>query len=126
MADLGFWPVRSRQPETIVIHGSFAPNGSSAVSSASNKGKGWSVARTGAGEFTITFGAAYPDLQSFQTTLQLATPDDKFLVAGTYSSTAKTIKVTVWDVSGAAATDVAADANNRIHFVACFRNTTGA
>ena len=125
MADLGFWPVRSRQPETIVIHGSFAPNGSSAVSAASNRGTGWSVARTGTGEFTITFSAAYPELQSFNASLQLATPDDKFPIPGVYSSSAKTITVTVWDISGAAATDVAADANTRINFVATFRNTTG-
>ena len=111
----------------VVVEGSFAPNGSSAVSSASNKGVGWSVARTSAGLFTITFDGEYKynQLDSFTAFLQLATGDDKYAQGGTYTaptSTANgTMTVRVWDASGAAETDVAADANNRINFVAIFR-----
>jgi hypothetical protein len=44
----------------LMVAGSFAPNGSSAVSAASNKGIGWSVARTGAGTFRVTFSDDVP------------------------------------------------------------------
>ena len=113
----------------VVVQGSFAPNGGSAVSAASNRGVGWSVARTSTGLFTITFngGYKYNQLDSFTCTLQQATGGDQFLQAGTYTAPTATadgtMTVRVWDVSGAAVADVAADDNNRIHFVAVFRKS---
>ena len=53
-------PVRTLVRELIPIVGSFAPNSSSAVSGSSRKGLGWSVARTSAGLFTITFADTIP------------------------------------------------------------------
>lgn len=117
--------LRALTRDIVLVHGSFAPNGSSAVSSASNKGKGWSVARTSAGLFTITFENPYADLVSFTQTLQLASGDDKVLQAGAYSASNKTITIRVWDISGAAVADISANADNRIHFVAAFRNGSG-
>lgn len=111
--------------EQIVICGSFAPNGSSAVSSASNRGKGWSVARTSAGLFTVTFDEIYYQLNFATAHLQLATGDDKYAQVGTYTagsgSTASTLTIRVWDVSGGAETDVSANANNRINFMCVFQ-----
>lgn len=108
-----------------VIAGSFAPNGSSAVDSTSIKGKGFSVARTGAGAFTITLQDAYVALLSAQASLQLHTADDKFVLLGDVDVTSgKTVKLVVWDISDAAATDVAANANNRIHFVLVLSNSS--
>jgi hypothetical protein len=37
--------------------------------------------------------------------------------------TAKTIQIRVWDISGAAVADVAADANNRINFALVLKNS---
>lgn len=109
----------------VVLAGSFAPNGASAVSSASNQGNGWSVARTSTGLFTITLQDSYVSLLSATATLQLATADDKMVQIGSCDVTsAKTIEIRVWDISGAAVADVAADANNRINFVLCLRNST--
>lgn len=115
--------------EMVILSGSFAPNGASAVDSTSNKGKGFTVARTSAGLFTVTISEAkYLDLVSATATLQLATADDKYIQVGTYtaptSSAQGTIVLTVWDASGAAATDVAADANNRINFCFVFRKSS--
>lgn len=117
------FPVRTLNNDMIPVPGSFAPNGSSAVSASSRLGLGWSVARTSAGLFTITFNEKYNDLVSFTHGIQLATADDKYTIAGVYTAASKTITITVWDISGAAAADVAANANNRIHFVAWFRNS---
>ena len=117
------FPVRALNNDMIPVMGSFAPNGSSAVSASSRLGKGWSVARTSTGLFTITFSNVWQELDSFTCSLQLASADDKFLIPGVYTAASKTITITVWDISGAAATDVSADANNRIHFVAWFRNS---
>lgn len=115
----------SENRETVIVEGSFAPNGAGAVDATSNKGKGFSVARTGAGTFEITFDEKYVDLISFRHNLQLSAADDKYTQAGDYTaptvSAAAKIVVRVWDASGAAATDVAANANNHIHFSAIFR-----
>ena len=107
-----------------VIAGSFAPNGAGAVSSSSVKGKGFSVVRTSAGLFTITLQDAYVALLAAHAHLQLAVGDDKVAQVGAIDVvSAKTIAIRVWDISGAAETDVAANANNRIHFVLVLSNT---
>lgn len=108
---------------------SFAPNGASAVAATSVKGKGiYSVARTSAGLFTITFSCDYVALVCATGTLQLATGDDKYIQFGTFtaptSSARGTMTVRVWDASGAAETDVAANANNIIHCRFTFRKSS--
>jgi hypothetical protein len=107
----------------VIVAGSFAPNGSSAVSATSNKGKGWTVAHTSTGLFTITLDSVYNQLDSATASLQLATADDKFVQIGAVVLASQTIEIRVWDLSGAAVADVAADANNRINFLFVFRNT---
>ncbi len=106
------------------IIGSFAPNGSSAVSATSRQGQGWSVAYTSTGLFTITTTDKFADLVSASATLQLTTADDKFCQIGVVSLSAKTIQIRVIDASGAALADVSADAGNRINFRLTFRNTS--
>lgn len=108
---------------------SFAPNGSSAVDATSIRGKGiYSVARNSAGNFTVTFTADYAALVDGQATLQLASGDDKMVQLGTFtagtSSARPTLVVRVWDISGAAETDVSANANNRIHLALTFRKSS--
>jgi hypothetical protein len=108
-----------------VIAGSFAPNGSSAVDAASVKGKGFSVARTSAGLFTITLQDAYTALLGADAVLQLAAAADQFVQIGAVDVvTAKTIQIRVWDISDAAVADVAANANNRINFVFVLSNSS--
>ncbi len=112
--------LRSDGRAPLLIAGSFAPNGSSAVSAASNKGTGWSVARTGAGTFRVTFTYSSPVVLSAQAHLQLSTPDDKLAQVKALTSTY--IDIVVWDKSGAAATDVSAAAGNRINFLVMLQN----
>ena len=124
MANRNFSELQALDRGVKVIAGSFAPNGSSAVSALSNKGIGWSVARTSAGLFTVTLEDSYISLISGTVSLQLATADDKFCQIGTCEVvTAKTVEIRVWDISGTAVTDVAADANNRINFCLILKNS---
>lgn len=108
----------------VVVPGSFAPNGSSAVASSSVRGYGFSVARTNAGIFTITFQDSFNAILSVDASLQLASADDKYVIVGEQDLSAKTIILYVWDVSGGAVADVSANANNRINFVVYFKNST--
>jgi hypothetical protein len=107
-----------------VVAGSFAPNGSSAIAATSNKGTGWSVARTSAGLYTLTFTNVGYELVTALTSLQLATKDDKLLQIGAYDAAAKTLLIRVWDISGGDVADVDANANNRVHFLCVFRSSS--
>lgn len=110
----------STVPETVIVAGSFAPAGAGAPTTV--RGKGFTVARSGAGTFVVTLDKFYPQLLSATATLQLATPDDKYAMVSDVSLSAKTVEIVVWDASGAAATDVAANANNRVNFCLVFKN----
>lgn len=125
MANRNFDTLQSLGKGVKVIHGSFAPNGASAVSAASNKGIGFSVVRTSAGVFTVTLQDSFVGLLSASLVLQLSAPDDKFVQFGAIDVvTAKTLVINVWDVSAASVTDIAANAANRIDFVLYLSNST--
>jgi hypothetical protein len=109
---------------TVVVEGSFAPNGSSAVDNSANTGKGFTVARTGAGAFTITFADKYAALVSAQANIALNAVADLKPQFGAFSQSAKTLALNVLAV--AVPTDIAANANNRIHFRVAFRNSSVA
>ena len=47
--------VRAIGKGRVMVAGSFVPNGSSAIDNTKNQGKGWSVAYTSTGLYTITF-----------------------------------------------------------------------
>jgi hypothetical protein len=114
--------VRAKGKGLTLYEGSFAPAATGAPTALS--GTGWTVARTSAGLFTITFAEKYPEMIKATATLQLATKDDKVTQIGTYDGSAGTLQIRVWDFSGADVADVAADANNRVNFSVTFRNTT--
>jgi hypothetical protein len=98
----------------VVYEGSFAPDTASAPTTL--WGKGFTVARTSTGLFTLTLDSAVAQIDSVIATLQLATADDKFCQVGEVDASAGTVQIRVWDISGAAVADVAANANNRVNF----------
>lgn len=109
----------------VIICGSFAPNGASAVAATSNLGIGWSVVRTSAGLFTVTLEDSWVSLTSAQVSLQLATVAAVAVQLGTIDVvTAKTVEIRALSSSAGTVTDVAADANNRIHFELRLKNST--
>ena len=107
---------------------SFAPNGSSAVAASSIRGKGvFSVARTAAGLFTVTFTSDYAALVSGRITVQITgdatdlCPQLGDFTAGT-SSARPTLKCRL--MTATTPTDLAADANNRVHLMLTFRKSS--
>jgi hypothetical protein len=124
MANRTFAPLLgSLDRGVVIIAGSFAPDTANAPTTV--RGDGFSVVRTSTGLFTITLQDKYSELVSAQCSLQLAAGDDKIVQVGaTDVTSAKTIQIRVWDISGAAVADIAANANNRINFVLILKNTS--
>lgn len=122
MAARNLAPVRSLNRETVRIEGSFAPNGTSAVSASSRQGLGWSVVRSGVGVFTVTFTDKFASVIKASANLQLAASADSAAQVGTIDLSAKTMVIRV--ITAGSDADIAADANNRINFEVVFRNSS--
>lgn len=105
--------------EQLRIQGSFGPD--TANPPTALKGRGFSAVRSSAGTFTVTLDMPFVDVVAFNATLQLNAADDKYCQCGAISVSARTFVIRVWDISGAAATDVAINANNRVNFAIVVR-----
>ena len=122
MADRIFYGVQALNPSVKIIAGSFLPNGSSAVASATTTGQGYSVVRTNTGLFTITLTDKYNSLISGQVSLALNAVAQTVVQFGAIDvSSAKTITINA--VTSGSAADIASNANNRIHFLLILSNT---
>jgi hypothetical protein len=86
------------------------------------KGMGFTVthASDAAGVYDILFTNKYSDLVTVSANLQLATADDKAVEVQTWTDSTKVLRIAIYDISGTAYTDVAANADNRINFTAWF------
>jgi hypothetical protein len=125
MASRSFHKMLHGQQGLVKIEGSFAPNGSSALVSTSTKGKAFTVARTGVGVFVVTLNDKYAELISTRCGVQLSALADTDVLFGPIDViSAKTVTILV-KTAGVAA-DIAANANNRIHFSLTLRNTAVA
>lgn len=119
--------VKTPGRDYVAVYFSFAPNGSSAISSTGNKGRGVdSVARTSAGVFTLTLSADYADLVYAAATVQLATAADMHAQIGTYTAPTASANATlvVRTIAVATETDIAANANNRVNVKLVFRKSS--
>lgn len=110
----GTYDHRCLNLEQVQVAGSFAPNGSSAVDATSNKGKGWTVARTGTGVFTLTLAEKWAEMFSAIATVQLNAAADTAIQVGAYDATNRTLILR--SITAGSAADIAANANNRINF----------
>lgn len=102
---------------------SYAPNGVLDPDPLSNKGNGFSVVRAGgAGLWDVTFDEAYAEfLGPGGWSIALNAPADLKLQFGAWDPVLRKLRVVCLAV--AVATDIAANANNRITFTALFRNS---
>lgn len=116
------YPVQGHHERQTDVVGSFAPNGSSAVDADSRKGRGWSVARTDVGEFTITLAEKYDTLIADLVSIRLASPGNTIVQTGPYDSSAGTIVIQV--LTAGVAADVSANANNKISFKLVFQDSS--
>ena len=126
MAGRTFQPLLGAlDPGVVPLGISWAPNGSSAVDQTSIKGRGVaSVARTAQGVFTVTMQDVYPTVLAAVATAQLATAADIVAQVGTSTLTANGKTIVVSLLAGATATDVAADANNRVNLLLILKNSS--
>lgn len=123
MANTGGNLLRHKAGSRFVLSGSFRPNGASAISSANNTGAGFTVARTGTGEFTITLSDSWVALDCATATIQMASATDLTPQWGAIDVvTAKTLVLRTQ--TAATPTDIASNAANRVHFELVLRNTT--
>jgi hypothetical protein len=126
-----FW-LQHFRPERVVVAGSFAPNGGSAVDNTKNTGSGgsgtgiFSVTRSSAGKFVVLMNDVFNGIESVvpsvQITGQMPSGAAIAVTALTQTTTATSIELT-YSVAGTP-TDLAAAATTAIHFLAVLRNTS--
>lgn len=125
-------PAKHIGKNRFTLAGSFLPNGSSALAAAGILGAGFTVVRTSAGLFTITLAETWMRLLAGKLTLQTAAASAVQLQFGTTDvSSAKTIQIRAVGPTAAGdttpvVTDIASNANNRIHFELTLSNDTVA
>lgn len=102
----------SIRPNAFDIPGSFQTNGANPPLLV--RGKNFTVARTGAGTYTVTLKQRIPNTDSVQASAQCVTEGLFAVEVGPVDLTAKTIILRTL-VAGVA-TDIAADTNNRVNF----------
>ena len=111
--NFGRYTVESPHKSEVRLAGGFRPEGASAVTAIYGN---WisSVTRNGAGDFTITMKNDFKGLYCTgkSALLQLSAVADSKIVMGPYSASAGTQQLFV--VTGAAAADIAANADNII------------
>ncbi len=99
------------------ISGRFFPNGSSAIANSSNQGKkGWTVAYTSTGLYTLTLERRWLKIVPVALSLQLNAAADLKLQWGQFTATATGWTCQIRSLAVAVLTDIAANANNSISF----------
>jgi hypothetical protein len=126
MAGRTFQPLLGAlDPGVVTLGISWAPNGSSAVDQTSLKGRGVaSVTRNSAGVFTVLLQDVYNSVLAAVATAQLATAADIVAQVGTSTLTASGKSIVVTLLAGATATDVVANANNRVNLLLILKNSS--
>ena len=112
-------------PGVVLLGFSFDTNGASDPVASTITGRGVaSVVLASTGVYTITLQDVYPYLLSATASLQLASADDKVAAnIGAVDLNAKTIQVRLYDLSTAAATNVAAATGNRVNVTLVLKNS---
>lgn len=91
----GVGRIRPVGGEQILISGSFRPNGASGVVSSSEKGAGWSVARSGTGLYTVTFNEKLRDGVRAIASIREAGADFIHVQCGDYVAASRTLQIRV-------------------------------
>lgn len=102
-----FHKMCSNYPGQVLCAGSFRPNGATGIVSGSTKGNGFSVARTSAGLYTVTFDAAhsFPDKVAVLAGVRAADATPTIVQAGDYSEANRTLQLRVLQAATAGVTE---------------------
>lgn len=106
-----------------IVAGSFRPNSTSAVDNTLNTGKGFTVARTTAGVYTVTLTEAAYSIVACIPSLQLASVTDAYIQCGAIGTGGKTVVINITTGGGTTGLDPTSDASNRVHFVLFLKNS---
>lgn len=127
MASRAFDLVKTLGKGYVILSGRFRPNGNGTIDNTLNKGRGWTVARTGVGEYTVTLQDGYVDAIAIVPGVQVnALLKGCVQLTGAVDvTTAKTFKIQYQEESAGAlaAAEIASNANNWVHFTAILRNS---
>lgn len=115
------FPLSALSAQLFVLAGSFATNGGSSPVAASNAGAGFTVTRTGAGTYALKLTEHHVGIVSALPGEQCAAAGGFTVSFGAYNSTTRTL--TVFTLVAGVATDVAANASNRVHFTLFLRGS---
>jgi hypothetical protein len=124
MASRAFSRIQTLGNARVILSGSFQPNGANAAV-LGIKGVGFSVAHTPGGNlYTVTLQDSYPDYDFVGIDVQGPTQLTAQLAAEPDVKVAKTLVLALYNNSGAV-NDAAFNANQRVHFQAVLKNTSG-
>ena len=116
-----FWVLGKSRVE---ICGSFMPNGTGVP--ANVYGNGFTVARTGVGIYTVTFADPYFGYDAAWADLECATLGQSVqITAEPDVRVAKSLVIAAFITNTASATELAFNANTRVHFGIRMKNTSG-
>lgn len=101
------------------ISGSFVPNGSSAIDNTQNTGKGFTVAYTSTGVYTVTFSDKYGKRRAAVANLEQATRTQTVEVASV-DAPAGTMVIHGFAVGSTTLADITAAAGTRVSFTVTF------
>jgi hypothetical protein len=121
MADLDFYSVLTRQRECRIISGSFAPAGTGAITD--TRGVGFTAARTGVGVYEVTLEDEFPQAIIILASVQRSAAADGDVKVIGADAVSTTKKFTLTHMAAGVATEIAANAANRIHFMVVLRDT---
>ncbi len=118
----GGYPMEAQNPKTRTIAGRFFTNNAGAVDNTLNQGRGFSVARTGTGEFTITFDEKFQHLIAMTNGMQEEAGTLTHLQFEVYTPASRTLVCTIF--TGGSAADHIYDANYSINFICVFQRSS--
>lgn len=122
MSDANTQLQRGRNNKSVMLRGSFAPNGTGAVSNlrpvdgSGLRGVGFTVTRTGVGVFRVDLDAKYRFIRAATVGVQLAVAANTQAQLTTDSVASASPSFTLTVLTAGVAADVAAAAGNRVHF----------
>lgn len=116
--------MESRGKGLVTYAGSFAPNGASAIAASSREGQGFTVARTGVGEYTVTLLDRPRAIVAVDASIQLTTAANLSAQIGPVTLTSTGATIVIRALAAAVPTEIAAAAGNRVNFRVIARMTS--
>ncbi len=111
----------------ILVAGSFQPNGSSAISTTTVNGHGFTPTRTGTGAYLVTLEDVFIDFVALMCQLSATAIANNKVRIGDIDIATKTFVINAYQEDGdttVSAVDIANDADTWVHFMAFLKNTS--